>query len=341
MREPAYCGLFTVCEADERDTAPLSLAELPGKRFPFTIPSAAASSEVFPSPSVTSREMDLPRDVEMDDGEEMRRRLSWSSETDESVGAATPDIEEEDPFSLDYAWEGMPVDDDTYDSAMSAEVYETVMIDEDVIATSSRHRRPPPLELVKYHHPFSAASLSDEPDPLITPRTSSIRITPASLLPALPILSPTRWHSQSPSTPTFKRRSHRRNSPDDPVDLVSALEDLLSSCGEPLSSDSEDEIETSTLSFPLPPSRTPLSADFDLRTPRTPEKNSRVTFPSPPSTPGPTERLRPKLKGDHSFLQSMSRRDSPSSSVGSSSSGRSLPGRGKLPSDWMGFGGDL
>ncbi|OCF33874.1 hypothetical protein I316_04586 [Kwoniella heveanensis BCC8398] len=166
-------------------------------------------------------------------------------------------------------------------------------------------------------NPFSAVSNAStaESDSILTPRTATTPNT-ASLLPALPIVSSCEWSSRtrgfseaaSPTTPTTRyssgsvKRGHarsgsgsgsgsgarsrssssvkqRRKSPEDPVDLAMALEELLSSCGErvvlssseseisgPASvtgseceSSSEDDFEARALRFPLPPSRYPTS----------------------------------------------------------------------------------
>lgn len=116
----------------------------------------------------------------------------------------------------------------------------------------------------------------------------------------------------------------------------------------------------------------PIQISPAVETPRTPENQlmSRFSTPSPVPTRPAKERQgwKPKLSGDHSFLQAMSRgEDAPSdayraaspvesldgglmspisqfSSIGSDSSGsscssrRSLPRRGGLPDPWRRFG---
>ncbi|WVF69671.1 hypothetical protein IAT40_004450 [Kwoniella sp. CBS 6097] len=268
-------------------------------------------------------------------------------------------------------------------------------------------------------NPFSATSNAStaESDSIFTPRTATTPNT-ASLLPALPIVSSLEWSSRtggfcdiaSPTTPTTRypsgsvKRGHarsgsgsrsrssssakqRRKSPEDPVDLAMALEELLASCGENVSfsssdsefsgpasvtgseceSSSEDNFEARALRFPLPPSRYPTSPlNIAPRTPM-PAKAARHTRPSAPFAPRKERRSVPAsfarstssplasptaLKGDHSYLTSLSMgTDAPGSpagsfgssgsSLGSTSSRKSLPGRKGLPMDWIKFGGQI
>ncbi|WVQ98177.1 hypothetical protein IAU59_005299 [Kwoniella sp. CBS 9459] len=267
-------------------------------------------------------------------------------------------------------------------------------------------------------NPFSAVSNAStaESDTIVTPRTATTPNT-ASLLPALPIISSLEWSSRtsgfsdlaSPTTPTTRhssggvKRGHtrsgsgsrprpsssfkqRRKSPEDPVDLAMALEELLSSCGEnvglsssdsefsgPASvtgseceSSSEDDFEARALRFPLPPSRHPTSP-LNIA-PRTPMPGkARHARPAAPFAPRKERRTATAsasrsassplssptaLKGDHSYLTSLSMgSDAPvspagsfrssGSSMGSSSSRKSLPGRKALPMDWIKFGGQI
>ncbi len=279
MHPPERNGLFTLCEADESDSESV---------FSFNLPSATASSDILPL------ELDVPCDV---DEEEMMsnggHRLSRSSTNEGDL--ATPNLEEEDPFSLEYTWQDMPAEGRC-----------------ELPVHASRYPcRPPPLEL-RYHHPFSAAALTEA----LTPRLKTTR--QPSLLPALPIIPPT-----SPTTP--------RSRPSDDVNLVSALEDIISSCGERYPG------EVTALSFPLPPARSP-----ELRTPTTPSPRPRTLYPPPPPCQAKKEDSWPLSRGDHSFLNSLSRggSDSPASSSGSNGSRRSLPERKGLPVGWMGFGAE-
>jgi len=258
---------------------------------------------------------------------------------------------------------------------------------------SIKPRRPPPLDL-RYTHPFAAsASISALSDDVLAPRLSSSDPPHARrrhLLPALPIVSDEEWRSQrssnSPSTPTSRSsrstrdskpyRRSRRLSPDDPINLVSVLEDLLASCGENtwMSDSSESDSASSDDSsicpsaflFPSPPSHLPyplpnsthcLSSLSALKSAPavlkrvlcTPPPRKGPLLPACPDTPYTSTREKTatsvKLSGDHSFLFSMSRGEdvdrsdlrSPSSSAGSSSSSRSLPSRKGLPKQWTTF----
>jgi hypothetical protein len=169
------------------------------------------------------------------------------------------------------------------------------------------------------------------------------------LAPALPICKPSQTKSRG-STPQKRPPSDRE------VDLVSALEELLTTCGEDLS-------DVRLGQFPLPPSQdptsrssepTPVSATF-LHTPTTPPSNSRQ-LPSPQIPSAPRQKQRkmsnpPRLEigalgGNHSFLLEMSmsrsessgsqRSSSSTSGRTSSSSGRRLPQRGGIPMEWVG-----
>ena len=349
MSAPERYGLFTLCEVDEKYESE-SESE-PG--FAFHLPSANASSEILPSPPASlyarDNEMDFPQDVE---GEELLvdiHRLSWSTTGSNRTSdiaeteLATPDLELEDPFSLEYTWQDMPAD----------AAYETVDFDTQLetnkpkVAFRPPHvtpRRPPPLDLASYHHPFSAASIAHL-EVMTTPR-SSTQPRPSALLPALPILPSSRPHAQpippSPITPRTHLISRERDAHDH-ADLNSALEDLLSSCGEqksaiftlPLSDHpcgAGSDTPTAS-SFPLPPTRSSA-----LRIGITPSPKARKICPPPPPCQSRRDDIwHPTLRGDHSFLSCLSRAEfcSSGSSEGSGRSARSLPERKALPGGWM------
>jgi len=349
MCAPERNGLFTLCEADEIEIETESETE---PAFTFNLPSATESSILLPSPVPSSREMDLPRDVDVeDDGEELLmdfHRLSWSSRESNGIETAigTPNLEEEDPFSFEYTWRDMPVDAAT---GPGLDIYDNdeAFVDAKDTQSVARNRllRPPPLDFSQYHHPFSAASLS-RTETTDTPRASAFQESP-SLLPALPIASPkpfrTTRRPDSPQLPHIARYS-RRHTESENVDLISALEDLLSSCGEPdspsdhSSSGSEDDLDLDVPNaswFPLPPARYP-----DVQFPVTPSPNPRVLFPpSPPHQLKRVDARQPCLQRDHTFLEALSRgeRHSPATSAGSGGSKRSLPERKGLPGAWMMF----
>ncbi|ORY23997.1 hypothetical protein BCR39DRAFT_339045 [Naematelia encephala] len=309
MRSPAHSGLFTVCEVDESDSG-----MEPGR---FSI-------RLTPSPSdmslATLSSPDAPEDIES------------SSLSEESTGLATPSIELDDPFSFDA------------DEAWNEEqVLREMRFEESgryhaALRDINKPRRPPRLDLtfssINNHttnkvarHPFAAGYMIDQEDDLPTPRTRSSPVV-RQLQPALPILAGDEWREKVLRTPRT------------PVDLSGVLQDLLSTCGE--SSDEDDRSRPTTLSFPLPPARSP---SIELRTPVTPPPISRTLFPSTPTRTTTRELVKPNFKGDHSFLQAMSAGDpamaSPVSSIssGSASSGssgsRGLPRRKGLPDQWM------
>lgn len=200
---------------------------------------------------------------------------SWlstrSSVSDSSANIHTPRSESEDPFEF---WGAV------YDEAPVPPV-----------PTIERRKRPPPLDLNPY--PRSSARM---------PRVSSCASASvkAPLLPALPINS-------NPPPVTFPKRPE----PEVPiglgimapngVNLVSALRELLTSCGEydefshdEMFADADDD-EASMASSPQTPN-----------TPITPQKVYTIPIPRAPRAPAPREHRNAVLFGDHTFLQSLS-----------------------------------
>lgn len=360
LSEPASKGLFTLKEVDETEPGDLIYrygrsVNSPSMRS-VRLLSARASSELL-SPSPIRPSMDLPQDVREDGEEElvvMENRLSWVSAstttngtTTESSAPPTPNFEmEDDPFFVD-----VPLDVDAADLDTS---YTTFLAG--LLPPQSRPRRPPPLDLSRTHPYAYSADINrwSTEVSLSTPKTTTPPSTQIALLPPLPILSPKEYmERQEPKTPrTPKPRVQTRKAhsappgasvrPDsDPFDLVSALENLLASCGEPddiidpyavygmastqqhtpASSDSEsDQHISQSLSyaaFPLPPPRTPIlspasassSSSFNSTTPLTP-RSPRQHSSLPPRCPREQKKrqpIQPKFMGDHSFLFAMSR----------------------------------
>ncbi|WWC59586.1 uncharacterized protein I303_102143 [Kwoniella dejecticola CBS 10117] len=453
MTEPAQLGLFTVLESEEdlhnhqaafyesegESESSFSLTNLDHM---YGLPSAIASSEIFPSPSPSpalsssssissihrTSPMNVPRSIDEDiDMDEKLNRLSWSSRGSMSSNAtttltecgtesefllATPSTENDDPFGwsttvpFSDAFEpDVEMTEDTlgghlYTPSHATSAKKPTLAES--IRSSAKRPPPPPLTLsTRFLTPlatptsgklFSAISnaSSAESDLILTPRTATSP-SPTNLLPSLPIISSIEWESRkyasmasgltSPTTPTRpKRRSTKavkRKSPDDPIDLAMALEDLLNSCGEkfdtssscsepefsgPASvtasssssscSESDSEFDSQPLRFPLPPSRLPFKTPSPTRkstrpsTPYAPKKERRSLSRSAESGVSPTS-----LKGDHSFLTSLSMGTEPlqvkkhsavsigssASSCGSGSSKKSLPSRRGLPTEWTRF----
>lgn len=235
-------------------------------------------------------------------------------------------------------------------------------------------------------HPVSSASTTASSE-ILTPRSIS-STTSSNLMPPLPIMSSNDWATKfrkaedieikvvTPTTPTSIRDHNSftdsHQSPiSENIDLVSALEDLLSSCGEAAATDSfscashDGEFETKPLQFPLPTNRSDLlSPGGSLHTPEKKSKCPSAPYaPRKPSRPHPHSqiplrreegRISPRsLAGDHSFLAYLSRSESPASgkwsvksdfshsSLGSCSTGngssRKLPERMALPVEWFGL----
>jgi hypothetical protein len=377
MREPARCGLFTVCEVDESESDEDPFRSLSsGSTYSLSIPSPRGFSEM-PYSSPQTHSLDLPRDVDMDDEILVYRartpdslsslnRLSWgtsdscpaassdASEAAESDGVMTPCLEEEDPFR--YSMVDSPLDLDLQIEPKDCKAITSVF-------TPPRPRRPPPLDLQRFAHPYRSSVVAESDVP--TPCSSSLYHD--SLLPSLPILAPAEWDrkratsSPRPSRKTSKRRQRPASSSEDSINLVSALEELLRSCGEDFSSwSSDEESYDQHISFPLPPARdiphiptslsydsepTPLSASFKIHTPVTPPGALPPPIPLSPKASWPRTRpydqsTKQKIHGDHSFLQSLSApMASPASSIssksGRTSSRKNLPGRSSLPAEWV------
>jgi hypothetical protein len=206
-----------------------------------------------------------------------------------------------------------------------------------VNAGTFQPRRPPPLELHLITRPrLDIDSLSLSPSPL----TFHCQLSSAGGLPlaaALPI-------RESPISISSCTTPQKRRSPDSEVDLVSALEELFTSCGEDL--DDVDKVESpysiGVDDFPLPPSRSITSMSVSKSKSRSLNTSPSPTIQCTPVTPPPTRlslspgnyqppaaprqksrrvdtrtRTRgPRLEGNHSFLLDMAR--SPSSSSSSS-----------------------
>lgn len=209
---------------------------------------------------------------EIEAAERSSRCPSWlstrSSLSDSSANIHTPRSEAEDPFEF---W--------------------SAVYDEPPVPTMERRKRPPPLDLNRY--PRSSSRL---------PRVSASEPvgTNAPLLPALPIQS-------TVPAPTFAKQPE----PEVPIglgimapngaNLVSALRELLTSCGEydefshdEMFADADDD-EASMASAPQTPS-----------TPVTPLQAYTIPIPRAPRAPAPREHRNAVLFGDHSYLQSLS-----------------------------------
>lgn len=233
-------------------------------------------------------------------------------------------------------------------------------------------------------HPVSAARPTADSD-ILAPR-STTSATSNYLMPPLPIMSSNDWATElreaedieinvvAPTTPTLVRgRKSLKTSSQSPIskniDLASALEDLLSSCGEATAADSlfcasdGGDFETKALDFPRPSNGSDLSPGGSLHTPEKKSKRSAAPYaPRKPSRAHLHSQIPPKmeggrvspksLEGDHSFLTYLSRNESPvsrkwsvksdsgASSLGGCSTGndgcRKLPERMGLPMEWFG-----
>ncbi|KAL7419382.1 hypothetical protein Q5752_006220 [Cryptotrichosporon argae] len=341
MLEPALVGLFTVCEADE-DAAAVFACTAPA---PTRFSASTFTSQIdFSRPRSWASISDLGSCPTATDG---GSGSDWEGAEPEP---ATPSVEDDDPFERARAWTDSIDDDDGDDGAAAdalAHAIAALGASIKTVPPPIRPRRPPPLDLSAFR----------EQPPVRSPRTP---ITPspapaaasAGLLPALPIGPVRRKRSArragSPCTPTVRRRrassespaysSSSPCSPQSPVDLSSALRDLLVSCGEDdgLSASSlfesdEEDAKLPALSFPLPPSRaspssspppltpaTPWSAELrtpgsdvfgPLVLPRTPPRRpapAAVVVPGSPYTRAHREPITPSFAADHSFLQSLS-----------------------------------
>jgi hypothetical protein len=303
MQEPAKLGLFTVSESEEEvlgeSSSPTWYSDLSiALSTPTTSPYLSASSS-FSSHLSTSE-----------------------SESEAEVG--TPLTEFDDPFStppttlpiLDWSYTHSPrPPPPTPRTALQVPTLAAA-----VNAGTFQPRRPPPLALHLITRPRDLPSLDYtsssgsalSPSPLSFHCQLSAGGTPLvqPLAPALPI--------RSSSTP------QKRRSPDTEVDLVSALEELFTSCGEDLSDVDVNVSPSVTVGsglgldqFPLPPSRsiasisistsrskvkvksrsssplsstpTPVSATY-LQTPTTPPPTRYQSHKEPPAAPRQKQR---------------------------------------------------
>jgi len=335
MQEPAKLGLFTVSEEEvgESSGGPSSEeTEWYDLSTPLTYSPSYSSSSTSTSTSPSL------------------------SESESEVEVETPNGEFDDPFSTPPTTLSItsPFTRPRPPPPTLRTVVPVPTLAAAVNAGNFQPRRPPPLELHLITRPNDLPHLDTltlSPSPL----SFHCQLNSAGRLPlaeALPIRN-----TQTCTTP-LKRRS-----PDSEVDLVSALEELFTSCGEDLDNVSESSMSIGIDDFPLPPSRSipsisvsksksrslnasPTSTPLPQfhRTPVTPPPTRLSLSPShyqPPAAPRQKQRRvdtsrQIRLEGNHSFLLDMSRSPSSSSqSSGSSSgSGRSLPRRGSIPTQW-------
>lgn len=274
-----------------------------------------------------------------------------SSTSEDEHEVSTPLSEHEDPFALPYPSPSLARSVSVSVSASSP----VPTLAAAVSAGTFRPRRPPPLALSLITRSDDLPSLDLESSvQALSPSPMSIS---RSLAPALPIRS--RHQVSNSNSEQFNVSPQKRRSPDDELDLVSALEELLTTCGEDLSlSDSTSDYGVDESLPPMPPSRgvprspsitSSSSSSASSQGPVTPPPSHRRLIPSAPRqkqrkvSSTSTSRV-----GQHSFLFGLSTADSempgsrrsPSNSntgsTSSTSSSRSLPRRGALPMEWTG-----
>ncbi|RSH79807.1 uncharacterized protein EHS24_009467 [Apiotrichum porosum] len=281
LRDPGCYGLYTLSEEEEDDH----------KSSRFSWASSSSSSSYSPSSPTTTASVD-------------------------SHDLYTPGSENEDPFLFED-W-GMEVDTPTISNFRGSKTSAPVR----------PSRRPPPLDLEPYHIPVRmvrtptarSARFSGLKPPRVStasstalPRTPTVASTP-ELLPALPILAHDEWNSrrqgaassepQTPATPL----SPSTPTPSEPIgiNLVSALRELLTSCGE-YEGFANEEMFADAIEFGQPPkARTPPPCP-PKADPVTPFCKYAVQMPrAPRATTTKAERRTTTVLGDHSYLQSLS-----------------------------------
>ncbi|WOO85042.1 uncharacterized protein LOC62_06G008546 [Vanrija pseudolonga] len=315
LHEPMESGLFTVSEADEDEFGSFA--------GPSSRHRSSWQSDLF-----------YPSSPAM-----------LSSDTHDSREVTTPCSENDDPFSLDGIHNGQ------FDSA---EDHGHLQLGKSLFTSRSpfrEGRRPPPLDLDSFlGHARSPAGRS--PRTATTPSTARpIRVssglasplprTPtmgtSGLLPALPILSDEQWEAArdsmpSPITPTTPLTPRTPSDPSSGVNLVSALRELLTTCGE-----YDDQFCKETGMFADAPESPVKDADrfADAPSPcQSPRRKDLYTTPemSPSyrAVPGApyakvsrANRPAPRFTGgNHTFLQSLSASATPN--VSASNSMRSM-----------------
>ncbi|WVQ75965.1 hypothetical protein IAR50_005601 [Cryptococcus sp. DSM 104548] len=395
MKEPSQCGLFTVSEIPEVDFTPAPSAMVDGD--------ACFDSDMSydVDESMTDADLTLLHTPRLSPEPTLAaRRFSWSSDGSDERQIVTPHLgyEADDPFA---SWSTIPLQDNEgkaeqdYDMA-EVEVHGQPSFTPFAKGLLRARRAPPPLTLTTRFslppastptsaatpalsgHPASATNTIPDPE-LLTPLSSISTTSSGSLMPALPIVSPEEWSSQrscqsalqTPTTPTFAslgRAPRKCQSPTGTVDLASALEELLTSCGE-IDTSSQFESHSLRRPSPRPISTETTTPDEKLKrttAPYAPRKPSRAhphsQLPSTISTKSTRgqvcggELSSSPLESDHSFLACLSRSETSEGgrslksarsgrsarsagsvgslgSAGSTGSGR-LPGRKSLPMEW-------
>ncbi|KAL1406974.1 hypothetical protein Q8F55_006387 [Vanrija albida] len=316
LHEPSASGLFTVSEADEDEFGPIA--------GPSSRHRASWQSDLY-----------CPSSPAM-----------LSSDTHDSREVTTPFEENDDPFLLDGTIHGQ------FDSA---EDNTHMSLGKPLFTSRSpfrEGRRPPPLDLDSFlghsrspagRSPRSATTPSTARPLRVSsglasplPRTSSMAA--CGLLPALPILTDEQWEAArdgmpSPVTPTTPLTPTTPSDPSSGVNLVSALRELLTTCGE---FDAEFCHETGMfLDAPESPVKdSDRFADAPSPSPQFPRRKDFYTTPemvlpvrAVPGAPyvkaSRAQRPAPRFSaGSHTFLQNLSSSATPG--VSASSSMRSM-----------------
>ena len=284
MQEPAKLGLFTVSEEEVGESSGTSSEDIETETewfcdlsTPLTYSASCSSTSTSPS----------------------------SSESESEVEVETPHGEFDDPFSTPPTTLSItsPLTRLRPPPPTIRTVGPVPTLAAAVNAGTFQPRRPPPLELHLITRPVDLPhldldSLSLSPSPLSFHCQLS-SAGPQQLAPALPIRD--RSNSSPSSTTPQKRRS-----PDSEVDLVSALEELLTSCGEDLNnvsvsgSGSEagpeagpeaESVRSFAIElddFPLPPSRSMSTSKSKSRSLSTSPNVTLTPLLRAPITPPPS-----------------------------------------------------
>lgn len=268
MQEPAKLGLFTVSESDEEVLGESSTSSTWYSDLTIALSTPTASPYLSASSSTSSFKSGL-------------------SESESEAEVETPSTEYDDPFSTPPTtlpildWSNSPSYSHSPRPPPPTPRTAVPTLAAAVNAGTYQPRRPPPLALHLITRPRDLPSLDFTSAPSPSPLSFHCQLS-AGGTPLVPPLAPALLIRPSSTSTPQKRRS-----PDTEVDLVSALEELFTSCGEDLSDVDVDVDGSSSRSvsvglgldqFPLPPSRSIPSISISTSTSR-PKIKSRSSSP--------------------------------------------------------------
>lgn len=220
-----------------------------------------------------------------------------SSLSEQSALPQTPRSENEDPFEF---WDAVCDEPSSGEPSSSADR-----------RPSRPSKRPPAEDLRPYPRPLVAPRSPRTPPSLRQPRVSNCEPSAATrpLLPALPIVSPVlRRSTVAPARAPEPDRIGLGIMAPSGVNLVCALKELLTSCGEYDEFSHDEMFADADEASLLPRSLSAPVVSKSQTVPETPMTQSAYTIPiprAPRQATAPREHRNAMLFGDHSYLQSL------------------------------------